>query len=294
MKTASRILGILSICLLTALPVCGQEIYEFEIVQFDTMNGYPGYYQIMTVNDSIHETDFFFEEGEYLRWYACKMSWQTAFWLMPDSTYIIKTDSLEIGDTWNSWGGEPATASVIDTATITVPAGTFFTYMIVSTNSTNDTMFTGWWSYNIGRIKSIHWSSGVQVLTDYLITGGNGYWPLAVGNWWRIEPPQIKVERRPVALSPESCGYIYSYPNPFNSRAVIEFMVDSPGQVDMVIFDALGREVIRLLDEYHTPGLYSIVWNGMDDHGIYVPSGCYFCRLRQGWTIVQNRMLLVK
>lgn len=182
---------------------------------------------------------------------------------------------------------------MVDTATITVPAGTFFTYIIVYINSTNDTMSTAWFNYNVGRIKHIYYCTGELLLIDYFIEGGYGFLPLAVGNWWRYGP-QTEVERRQIALSPESCGYIYSYPNPFNSSAAIEFMVDAPGLTDIIIFDALGREVIKLLNEYLVPGVYSVVWDGINAHGAYLPSGCYFCRLNYDGTMVQTRMLLVK
>ncbi|MFQ6003816.1 MAG: hypothetical protein ACE5KJ_08720, partial [Candidatus Zixiibacteriota bacterium] len=108
----------------------GEEVWFFEIIDFDTLNGYPGFVQEFKKNGSLWETEFFFEENGYIRWYAYKPAGQDSFHIFQDSRYFTKSDSLEIGNTWNSWMNGPTTAVVVETATVSVRAGTFFSCVI--------------------------------------------------------------------------------------------------------------------------------------------------------------------
>ncbi|MBC8527329.1 MAG: hypothetical protein H8D22_10860, partial [Candidatus Cloacimonetes bacterium] len=199
-----------------------EETIEFEIVDFDTLNGYPGFVQVMTINDTLNDTDFFFEENGYLRWYAYKMAWQDTFHILPDSTYHVKLDSLEIGDTWNSWMNGPTNAIVIDTATVSVTSGTFFSYIVEHhPQSVPDSVeATLWFSFDIGMVKVVFGDTW-WALDDYLLLGGTGYWPLYVGNWWRYgTDTSVDPALKPI---PYSFNLQQNYPNPFNPITTIEY-----------------------------------------------------------------------
>lgn len=64
------------------------------------------------------------------------------------------------------------------------------------------------------------------------------------------------------------------YPNPFNQRAVLDFVLPSAGETRLVIFDVSGRVVADLVDGGMPAGLNSVKWNASD-----MPSGIYFARL---------------
>jgi hypothetical protein len=63
-----------------------------------------------------------------------------------------------------------------------------------------------------------------------------------------------------------------------------------PSTVSLKIYDVLGREVAKLVDEMKPAGRYSAVWNAGS-----LPGGVYFCRLRAGNSFTQVRkMVLMK
>jgi len=53
-----------------------------------------------------------------------------------------------------------------------------------------------------------------------------------------------------------------NYPNPFNLQTSIEYFVPRKGTVILIIYDSLGREVRRLVNEVKDPGTYRVVWDG--------------------------------
>ncbi|NIW43196.1 MAG: T9SS type A sorting domain-containing protein [Gammaproteobacteria bacterium] len=80
-----------------------------------------------------------------------------------------------------------------------------------------------------------------------------------------------------------------NYPNPFNPTTRISFGLPVKTKVHLVIYNALGQEVLRLVDaEYLNPGIYNYDWDASR-----LPSGIYFYRLRtKEYTHTQKMMLL--
>jgi hypothetical protein len=52
-----------------------------------------------------------------------------------------------------------------------------------------------------------------------------------------------------------------NYPNPFNPTTTINYSVQSPGIVRLVVFDMLGQEVKTIINEYKNSGNYKVVFN---------------------------------
>jgi tetratricopeptide (TPR) repeat protein len=71
-----------------------------------------------------------------------------------------------------------------------------------------------------------------------------------------------------------------NYPNPFNPSTQISYLLPEAGNVSLVIYDVLGREVANLADGYQQAGRYTVTWNSTRTSGIPVASGVYFARLR--------------
>ena len=83
-------------------------------------------------------------------------------------------------------------------------------------------------------------------------------------------------------------------PNPFNPTTTIAFTVERPGPVQLAVFDAHGRRVTVLVDEFLTDGRYESVWNGVDQFGVPVASGIYFYRLQTDDRVRTRKMTLVE
>ncbi len=69
------------------------------------------------------------------------------------------------------------------------------------------------------------------------------------------------------------------YPNPFNPTATIRFGLPEAGRVTLVVYDLMGREVVRLVEGYRDAGWQAIVWDGRNARGREVPTGIYIARL---------------
>jgi hypothetical protein len=86
-----------------------------------------------------------------------------------------------------------------------------------------------------------------------------------------------------------------NHPNPFNPVTTIQFEVPEAGTVHLVVFDANGKLVRRLLTkQYSAPTRDRVTWNGLDDRGNGVPSGLYFYQLEASGRIATRKMLLLK
>ena len=72
---------------------------------------------------------------------------------------------------------------------------------------------------------------------------------------------------------------LVAYPNPFNPQTTLSYTLPEREHVSIVIFDAAGERIARLVDEEEPRGSQAITWNGHDDHGRAVGSGVYFARL---------------
>lgn len=80
-----------------------------------------------------------------------------------------------------------------------------------------------------------------------------------------------------------------NYPNPFNPESKIDFSISDDVHVKLVVYNSLGEEVMRLVDEVLPAGKYTATFNGKD-----LPSGTYMYRLIAGSYSESKRMMLAK
>jgi len=73
-------------------------------------------------------------------------------------------------------------------------------------------------------------------------------------------------------------------PNPFVSAASISFELSEPGFTSVAIYDLAGRIVCVLAEDGMPAGKHSVQWNGVNDSGVPVSPGLYFCGIRSGGT----------
>jgi probable HAF family extracellular repeat protein len=85
-----------------------------------------------------------------------------------------------------------------------------------------------------------------------------------------------------------------NYPNPFNPSTTISFSLPVRSQVNLGVYNVLGRRVRTLVNGEYAAGRYHIVWDGRDDDGNYVSTGVYFSRYRAGNLMQTRKMLLLK
>jgi parallel beta-helix repeat protein len=87
-----------------------------------------------------------------------------------------------------------------------------------------------------------------------------------------------------------------NYPNPFNPKTTIEYVVpDAGGAVRLAVYDLSGRLVRSLVDGEQPAGKHVAVWDGRDDRGRELGSGVYFYRLEIGGGYrTERKMVLLK
>ena len=86
-----------------------------------------------------------------------------------------------------------------------------------------------------------------------------------------------------------------SYPNPANPTTVINFSLPVLTNISLGIYDILGREVCRLIDnEIYEKGWHNINWNGKTNTGNPVSSGTYIYRLKSGTEVLSGKIIMMK
>jgi hypothetical protein len=101
-------------------------------------------------------------------------------------------------------------------------------------------------------------------------------------------PPVIGVEiespNQPFSFTLHS-----AYPNPFNPSTQIKYEIGARGEVELKIFDVIGREVTTLVNEVKSSGVYSAVWSAGA-----VSSGVYIVRLQAGAFVETKKCLVLR
>ncbi|MBN2103372.1 carboxypeptidase regulatory-like domain-containing protein [bacterium] len=88
---------------------------------------------------------------------------------------------------------------------------------------------------------------------------------------------------------PESFRLEQNYPNPFNPVTNIQYTLPTAVHVEVLIFNALGQQVVSLTDEKQTAGVHWVQWDGSG-----FSSGMYFYRIQAGEFCDTKKCLLLK
>lgn len=85
-----------------------------------------------------------------------------------------------------------------------------------------------------------------------------------------------------------------TYPNPFNPSTTLAFTMAEASPVTVAVYGVDGRRVALLQQGVLPAGSHSVVWQGSDDSGNRVSSGCYFWRTTIAGQTTTTKMTLVK
>lgn len=89
---------------------------------------------------------------------------------------------------------------------------------------------------------------------------------------------------------PDTIELHAAYPNPFNPSTTLSFTMPEAALARLVVYDAVGREVARLVDGTLEAGRHEVSFDGSN-----LPSGLYFVRLAVGSGSAQTlRITLMK
>ena len=110
-------------------------------------------------------------------------------------------------------------------------------------------------------------------------------------NWTNFDPMGyvVSVDENGLSQIPNSFNISQNYPNPFNPSTKIVYSVTEASDVNITVFDVLGREVEVLVDGFKSAGTYELTF-----HAENLPSGLYLYTFEAGSTRITKKMTLLK
>lgn len=85
-----------------------------------------------------------------------------------------------------------------------------------------------------------------------------------------------------------------NFPNPFNLSTQINYSINKLSDIEISIYDVLGRRIKILFDGEKSAGEYRTFWNGIDENGDVVNSGVYFIILKSSEYSISRKIVLLK
>ena len=225
--------------------------------------------------------------------------WVTRVAVHPDSTNVCyvtlsgyKVDSTgshifrttDFGNVWTSISGNLPDAPINDV--IIDPAKT--NSLIIGTDI--NVMIT----YDLGANWNIL-SSGIpsnvpcQDLTFHPLSRTLVVWTHGRGAY-KTFIPLTGIQNTNLNIS-ASFELMQNYPNPFNPSTNLEFGISEFGFVSLKIYNALGKEVVTIVNERLAPGRYNYQFSSVN---YQLPSGVYFYKMTAGEFSEVKKMILLK
>ena len=85
-----------------------------------------------------------------------------------------------------------------------------------------------------------------------------------------------------------------NYPNPFTTSTAISYKLNNQSDVQITIYDILGREVKKFNIGEQQAGVHGILWDGKNSFGQKATTGIYFYRLQTGKESLVKKMVFVR
>ena len=138
-----------------------------------------------------------------------------------------------------------------------------------------------------------HGTAAVAVGDTILVIGGADQpWLSPTGaNEGLVIPSGLTAVDQPDAALVSLIG---AYPNPFNPRITVEFVLPQPGRVTVSVHDLGGRLLKVLAEGQYGSGQFSLAWDGRDSAGRARASGAYFIRLEKSDGVQVEKVTLVR
>ena len=95
-------------------------------------------------------------------------------------------------------------------------------------------------------------------------------------------------------LIPQNPTLSHGYPNPFNSRVTFELITPDNEPFDIFVYNSQGRIVRQLTHSDALKSEYHLIWDGRNDHGQMVASGCYFFQVATHKYVLTEKIIFLK
>ena len=124
---------------------------------------------------------------------------------------------------------------------------------------------------------------GVAVSGDYAYVADDSYFEILDCS----QAAPVSNHSRPAF--PVSFSLSPAYPNPFNPITRLAFDLPIASQVNLSVYDILGRRIATLCNGLYNSGTHQVIFNGS-----HLSSGVYFYRLQAGEFGAVKKMVLTK
>jgi hypothetical protein len=110
------------------------------------------------------------------------------------------------------------------------------------------------------------------------------------GHTWRINAIALTPlnVNTPGIVTPE-CEPARSYPNPFNASTTISYELKAISEVELCIYNLMGKKIATLVNQQQTAGKHSVIFDAGN-----LDSGIYIFRLRTGSLEQRGKLLLLE
>ncbi|MBN1302364.1 MAG: T9SS type A sorting domain-containing protein [Melioribacteraceae bacterium] len=126
----------------------------------------------------------------------------------------------------------------------------------------------------------------IEEITGVMYYSFNNYKLIPRNNDDFVFPPVVSVDDSDI---PADFALNQNYPNPFNPSTVIEFALPKTAEVRIRIFNILGQEIAKLIDETRNAGYHKVKFNASG-----LSSGLYFYSIDAGEFNSVRKMMLIK
>lgn len=110
-----------------------------------------------------------------------------------------------------------------------------------------------------------------------------------VANWADITMVQSVADR-----NTQDFRILGNYPNPFNSRTALRFIVAQAMHVSISVYNMNGQKIATIMDQTVPPGSQVAHWDGKNKNGSQVAAGVYWAVLQAGDKVHQQKMAYIK
>lgn len=140
--------------------------------------------------------------------------------------------------------------------------------------------------YLTGRTESFDYPTVNPLQAEH-----KGFWDVVVA---KFSPVPTSIDDSAGSTLPAKYVISNNYPNPFNPSTTISYSLPEKSYTQIIVYNVLGKEVIKLVDQVKSAGNYTVMWNGKDRNGNNSATGIYFYQLVTEKYRESKKMILLK
>jgi photosystem II stability/assembly factor-like uncharacterized protein len=206
-------------------------------------------------------------------------------WLAGNDRRIFR--STNFGDTWDTISGIPSPSN--DYIYCSAFTNTLTGWIGGENNRLYKTTNGGfnWKQENTGT--GLWFWGALYCFSDSIVWGVGGMGKII--NTTTGGQPLIGISNNEKLFNPDFELY-QNYPNPFNPVTKIEYNIPKDGNVKIVIYDLLGKEIFTLINERKRKGNHSLVFNAEVINKINLSGGVYLYSLFFNNNLINTKKMI--